>query len=361
MTIKQAPRQVARGRPGAKDGAGASEGRSENTNGAMVERPQRRRDNADRREGEDRHEYHDRRDRQERLDRRERQGRPYKAYGGEKAAPRDEGKQNSRPVVQMRGNVTGGSMWAKGGSGPSFAEMLRQKNQSAKEKPLAKEPVEESSSEEDIVVTATQVPVATQHQQPPPLQPQTQPQQQQPSIESELQAPVPPIIRPPYVLEIERVVPVNLPAKVIQTAEAQRTNYIFSAQAGKPPTPPAPQQTVYRQDAANLGVRQWTIGSDSRIQQTQQTQQSQQSHWPSASHTDYWVSANDRTVSRPFAPAQLQYNSYPTTAQPQSQQTRSSYFSSRLRTSDVPDAAFRQNALSPFNRPAQSSNGGGVW
>ncbi|KPA82597.1 hypothetical protein ABB37_02452 [Leptomonas pyrrhocoris] len=181
--------------------------------------------------------------------------------------------------------------------------------------------------------------------------------------------PVPPVIPPHYVLEIERVVSVKLPSRVTQVAEAPRGAYMFSAQAGKPPTPPPTVQphAVYRPDTANLGARQWSLGTDSRIQQPAQQQQQQQQPqqgWPGAGQMDYWNSSSDRApASRPFMGSQSQapYNSYPTTVPLSHQRPASNAFPMRFRASEMPESVLRQQPSAPFNRSPQTTNGGGVW
>ncbi|GET87887.1 hypothetical protein, conserved [Leishmania tarentolae] len=175
-------------------------------------------------------------------------------------------------------------------------------------------------------------------------------------------APVALVIAPHYVLEIERVVSVKLPPRVTQTAETQRGLYMFSAQAGKPPTPPptVQQHALYRPDTANLGTRQWSLGGDSRIQQPPQ----QQHAWPSASQFDYWNNASERVpASRPFMGTQAQapYNSYPSTLPLGHQRATGNAFPVRFRSSEVPESALRQQPAVPFNRASQPTNGAGVW
>ncbi|CAJ1021795.1 hypothetical protein, conserved [Leishmania lindenbergi] len=203
---------------------------------------------------------------------------------------------------------------------------------------------EESSEEEVVVITTVQAPAVVEVEPIP-----------------EPPAPAALVIPPHYVLEIERVVSVKLPPRVTQTAETQRGLYMFSAQAGKPPTPPptAQQHAVYRPDTANLGTRQWSLGTDSRIQQPPQQQQA----WPSASQFDYWNNSERVPASRPFMGTQAQapYNSYPSAVPFSHQRTSGNAFPVRFRSSEVPESALRQQSAVPFNRASQPTNGGGVW
>ncbi|TPP51065.1 hypothetical protein CGC21_19580 [Leishmania donovani] len=320
-----------------------------NSSSAPAERPQRRRDNAERREGGERG------DRRDRPERQERPRRPQAglAAAAERSKPATEEKAHG-PVVHVKGDIASGSTWAKNGSGPSFADMVRQRTSvgagalAAKETPSPLKGAQsqpEESSEEEVVVNTVQAP-AVMEMEPIPEPP----------------APVALVIAPHYVLEIERVVSVKLPPRVTQTAETQRGLYMFSAQAGKPPTPPptVQQHAVYRPDTANLGTRQWSLGTDSRIQQPPQ----QQHAWPSASQFDYWNNAPERVqASRPFMGTQAQapYNSYPSAVPLAHQRATGNAFPVRFRSSEVPESALRQQSAVPFNRASQPTNGGGVW
>lgn len=347
-----------------------------NSSSAPAERPQRRRDNAERREGGERGERGDRRDRPERQERPRRpQAGPTAA--AERSKPATEEKAHG-PVVHVKGDIASGSTWAKNGSGPSFADMVRQRTSAGAGIHATKETPSPQKGAQSHVQTP-----------PPPELPQSQPESVQPSAPAQPEesseeevvvntvqapavvemepipeppAPVALVIAPHYVLEIERVVSVKLPPRVTQTAETQRGLYMFSAQAGKPPTPPptVQQHAVYRPDTANLGTRQWSLGTDSRIQQPPQ----QQHAWPSASQFDYWNNAPERVqASRPFMGTQAQapYNSYPSAAPLAHQRATGNAFPVRFRSSEVPESALRQQSAVPFNRASQPTNGGGVW
>ncbi|KAG5480815.1 hypothetical protein LSCM4_06383 [Leishmania orientalis] len=343
-----------------------------NSSSAHAERPQRRRDNGERREGAERG---------ERRDRPERQERPRRAPAGsaaaaEKSKPSIEEKAHG-PVVHVKGDIASGSTWAKNGSGPSFADMVRQRTNTRADGCAAKgtpSPQKEARSQ-------VQTPPPEPPQLPPEPVPEPEPAQPEESSDEEVvintvqapavvemepipepPAPVALVIAPHYVLEIERVVSVKLPPRVTHTAETQRGLYMFSAQAGKPPTPPptVQQHAVYRPDTTNLGTRQWSLGTDSRIQQPPQQQQA----WPSASQFDYWNNASERVpASRPFMGAQAQapYNSYPSTVPLSHQRNTGNAFPVRFRSSEVPESALRQQSAVPFNRASQPTNGGGVW
>jgi hypothetical protein len=379
------------------------------SSGAPADRPPRRRDNNEHRE---RPERQDRPERAERGERPERQERPVRARRPQTGPAANSDKSKSaaeekthRPMVYVKGDIASGSTWAKGRNGPSFADMVRQSTSAATVKSSAKntpppakqnppppaqqqqqqQPPQEPQQEEE---QQQQPPQQQQHQrqqtppqpaqQAPPAQPEESSEEEDVVVMSAVQAPPvvvmeampeplmaePLVIPPHYVLEIERVVSVKLPSRVMQTAEAQRGAYMFSAQAGKPPTPPptVQQHAVYRPDTANLGARQWSLGTDSRIQQPALPQQQQ--GWPGAGQMDYWNNTGDRApVSRPFmgSQPQTQYNSYPTTMPLSHQRPTSNAFPMRFRSSEVPESVLRQQPQAPFNRAPQSTNGGGVW
>ncbi|KAG5480485.1 hypothetical protein LSCM1_06188 [Leishmania martiniquensis] len=369
---RQAPRE--RNMPKAPTG---------NSSSVTAERPQRRRDNGDRREGADKGERRDRPERHERP-RRSPAGR---AAAAERSKLSIEEKAHG-PVVHVKGDIASGSTWAKNGSGPSFADMVRQRNNARAEGCAAKGASPPQKELQSHVQTPPPEPSQPQLQpqpEPEPAQPDSvpEPQPAQPEESSEEEvvintvqapavvemepipeppAPVALVIAPHYVLEIERVVSVKLPPRVTHTAETQRGLYMFSAQAGKPPTPPptVQQHAVYRPDTANLGTRQWSLGTDSRIQQPPQQQQA----WPSASQFDYWNNASERVpASRPFMGTQAQtpYNSYPSTVPLSHQRAAGNAFPVRFRSTEVPESALRQQSAVPFNRASQQTNGGGVW
>ncbi|KAG5506974.1 hypothetical protein JKF63_05720 [Porcisia hertigi] len=389
--VRQAPRE----RNSRKAGTG-------NSSSAPAERPPRRRDNgdsrgnADRRENVERRENADRRgngdrreggehrdnterreggergDRRNRPERIERPRRPQTTgpvSATERSKPVIEEKTH-RPIVHVKGDLASWSTWAKNGNGPSFADMVRQRANAAAEGHAAKE---NSASKEEAPLKVQPEPV----QQPAPAQAEESSEEEvvigtvQPPAMVEVE-PIPDpslplsVMAPHYVLEIERVVSMKLPPRVTHMADTQRGLYIFSAHAGKPPTPPptAQQHAVYRPDTANLGARQWSLGTDSRIQQPPQQQQQQQQAWPSAGQFDYWNSVSERApVSRPFVGTQAQapYNSYPSAVPLSHQRAPSNAFPVRFRSGEVPEAALRQQSAVPFNRAPQQTNGGGVW
>ncbi|KPA82598.1 hypothetical protein ABB37_02453 [Leptomonas pyrrhocoris] len=160
---KQDARQPPKGRNSPKPQTG-------NSSGAPADRPQRRRDNerregGEKRDGGERRERRERRERPERQERGERpergdrQERPRRPQVGQPAGA-DKSKSAAEekahgPVVYVKGDIASGSTWAKNGSGPSFADMVRQ-NASV---------VAEKTSSKNTPPPAKQSPPAQQQQQ----------------------------------------------------------------------------------------------------------------------------------------------------------------------------------------------------
>lgn len=291
-------------------------------------------------------------------------------------------KTSTGAVIHLKKDLTAAPTWAKGGSGPTFADMVRQKaTEKAPPTPAAAEapaqPADPTPVAEPVVKTPAKTPTpapadapaeppapevvgtpaAVSPSQPPQSEPPAAPQPVPELVIIEEPVAPAPSIPPYYVLEVERVDRVKLPVAVVQAAAILPGMYTFSAQAGKPPTPPLmPVQTpatLYRADAANLVNRQWTLASDARLPPQQ--------HWnPTGSQpVDYWTPAPDRGIGQRFQHSQMQYNSYPVPAPTQPPLRGPNFFpSSRLRPGETPEASLRPSA--PFNR-SSAANGGGVW
>ncbi|EPY28906.1 hypothetical protein STCU_04822 [Strigomonas culicis] len=243
------------------------------------------------------------------------------------AAPKEK-KEDSKaavtgPVIHVNQDLSAGAKWAKG-NGPSFADMVRHKTREMERKPQAAHEGtrrEERKQQHHHKAEAEAPRPAKQATPPPPTPPPAVAALE--ATPAEPVAPpapeVPPAVRKTpvpapsatfYVLEVERVDAVKLPAHVVKTAEGRSQAYTFSAQPGNPPPPPSAQpQTIFRQDAANLNPRQWNA-SDARPT-SQWSYNSQGAEWPVQGERNF-------TASR-VGPA-FSYNSYGVPAQQQQQQ-----------------------------------------
>ncbi|CAD2217528.1 hypothetical protein ADEAN_000500600 [Angomonas deanei] len=222
------------------------------------------------------------------------------------------------PTVNVKKDVNTAPQWSKG-TPMSFADMVRAKQQKAQKPrqptPPPAQPVEEPSEEEEIVQTVplpVEVPVAPAVVTPPAAR----------TPEPEPSAATVPVSF--YVLEVERMDSVTLPANILQVPKETTAKYTFSAQPGVPP------QTVFRTDTTNLGSRGWNIGATSS------------QPWQINPQQDVWAPANP---GRPFnQPVQFGYTQQPSSVQRQPQQQYR-----------------QQQPLVHNNNNNRSNIGGGVW
>lgn len=284
---------------------------------------------------------------------------------------KEDEKHPSRPTIQVRKDISAAPTWAKGTSGPSFADMVRH-NPDVRRfegKPtLSTAKGERSVEKKDIAPKPAKAPSPAQEQQ----QQQRTSQQPTPTVKEQdasavkteeitVALPPPPSATAYYVLEVERVERLKLPASVVETANMSSAVYTFSSVPGKPPTPPAspPQQTMYRDVPHLSNNRPWgSLGDAGRIQQAP---------WPAttpAQPMEYlYNTPTDRSnTAQRF---HMQYNSYPAPAAQQPMRTgpaNPNFYPQRLVrgvTVEVSDAGLRQPLTAPFTRPSNSS--GGVW
>nr|CCC94475.1 conserved hypothetical protein [Trypanosoma congolense IL3000] len=287
---------------------------------------------------------------------------------------------NSRPLqagvskgvsVQQKTHVTNSCSWTKGGSSPSFLDVVRGKGEVAA---CVTDP-EPFLTAGDVIAVADDIvdsPPEVQDEGPISVDPSNDeepaciPMQEHPAVmqvpiqeqEEEIE-PAPQVKY--YVLEIDRIFeePVVLPSHVTANAPEHVVLFHFSGQPGEAPThsgvPAAQSQPqFYRPEAAATRPFPAVAGVPDVSRSAQWNSQS--THHVDLSSMTWRLQENN---PRPFHQG-MQYNSY---APPMQQPQPRSFISptvSRMRQHELSEHSLRSLRESgPFNR--HPGNNGGVW